>query len=70
MGHEALISDALAMSRLILDNGYSTEYAARIFDYSDGEQQVMPPPIPQPGVCGSEGPGTGSTMTRPTGSES
>jgi hypothetical protein len=28
------------MSRLILDNGYSTEYAARIFDYDNGEQQV------------------------------
>jgi hypothetical protein len=38
-----LINDALAMSRLILDNGYSTDYAARIFDHANGEQQVMPP---------------------------
>jgi hypothetical protein len=39
---ENVIRDAVAMSRLILDNGYSTEYGARVFDYSNGEQQVMP----------------------------
>lgn len=39
------LSEALAMSRLVLDNGYSFEYAARIFDYSDGEQQIMPASI-------------------------
>lgn len=42
-----VIRDAVAMSRLILDNGYSTEYAARIFEYDEGEQQVMPIPIVQ-----------------------
>jgi hypothetical protein len=47
---DQVISDALAMSRLILDNGYSTEYAARIFDYANQEQQVMPAPMPQPGT--------------------
>jgi hypothetical protein len=36
------ITDAVAMSRLVLDNGYSTEYAARIFDHANGEQQIMP----------------------------
>jgi hypothetical protein len=47
---DGVISDALAMSRLILDNGYSTQYAARIFDYANQEQQVMPAPMPQPGA--------------------
>ena len=37
-----VIRDAVAMSRLVLDNGYSTEYAARIFDYANGEQQITP----------------------------
>ena len=27
------------------DNGYSTQYAARITDYEDGEQRVMPRPL-------------------------
>jgi len=44
---ENVIRDAVAMSRLILDNGYSTEYAARVFDYDSGEQQVMPIPLVQ-----------------------
>lgn len=44
---ENVIRDAVAMSRLILDNGYSTEYGARVFDYSNGEQQVMPIPTVQ-----------------------
>lgn len=43
---DRVIRDALAMSRLVLDNGYSTEYAARIFDYANGEQQIMPTPVP------------------------
>ena len=34
--------DALSLSRLVRDNGYSTEYAARITDYEDGEQRVVP----------------------------
>jgi|GEM_PF-2479113 len=45
---EGLISDALAMSRLVVDNGYSFEYAARIFDHEGGEQHVMPASVPQP----------------------
>jgi hypothetical protein len=35
------IYDALTLSRLVRDNGYSTEYAARIVDYEDGIQTVM-----------------------------
>jgi hypothetical protein len=37
-----LISDALAMSRLVLDNGYSYEYAAQVFDHEGGEQHIRP----------------------------
>lgn len=33
--------DALSLSRLIRDNAYSTQYAARIVDYDDGEQMVV-----------------------------
>ncbi|MBV9942156.1 MAG: hypothetical protein JO262_08535 [Solirubrobacterales bacterium] len=33
--------DALTLSRLVRDNNYSTEFAARITDYADGEQTVM-----------------------------
>jgi hypothetical protein len=37
-----VLNDALTLSRLIRDNGYSTEFAARITDYEDGEQRVVP----------------------------
>jgi hypothetical protein len=37
-----VLSDAVEMSRLILDNDYSYEYAARIFTHVDGQQHVMP----------------------------
>jgi hypothetical protein len=39
-GH--LLYYALVLSRLIHDNGHSLEYAARIVDHEDGEQQVVP----------------------------
>jgi hypothetical protein len=39
---DGLITDAFMMSRLVRDNAYSTEYAARIIDYDDGEQVVVP----------------------------
>jgi hypothetical protein len=39
---EGVIQDATAISRLVLDNGYSTEYSARVFDHANGEQQIMP----------------------------
>jgi hypothetical protein len=38
---DGVIWDALSLSRLIRDNGYSTQYAARIVDYEDGEQMVV-----------------------------
>jgi hypothetical protein len=34
------LADALQMSRLIRDNGYSMRFAARITDFADGEQTV------------------------------
>lgn len=38
---EGTLYDALSLSRLVRDNGYSTQYAARITDDEDGEQRVM-----------------------------
>jgi hypothetical protein len=34
------LSDALMISRLVRDHGYSLQYAARITDYDDGQQMV------------------------------
>jgi hypothetical protein len=33
--------DALTLSRLVRDNGYSTEYAARLLDYEDGQRCIV-----------------------------
>jgi hypothetical protein len=41
-----IVQSAIALSRLVLDNGYSTDYAARVFDYDNGEQQVVPLVVP------------------------
>jgi hypothetical protein len=38
---EGVVSDALTMSRLIRDNGYSMQFAARLADFADGEQTVV-----------------------------
>jgi hypothetical protein len=38
---DGVIYDALSLSRLVRDNGYSTEFAARITDYEDGLQTVL-----------------------------
>lgn len=38
---DGVLSYALSLSRLIRDNGFSMQYAARINDYEDGEQQVV-----------------------------
>ncbi len=32
----------MKLSRLVVDNGYTPEFAARIVDHADGEQQVIP----------------------------
>ena len=36
------LQDALALSRLIRDNGFSLQYAARVMDRADGEQVIRP----------------------------
>jgi hypothetical protein len=38
---EGVLGDSLSLSRLVRDNGFSKQYAARITDYEDGEQQVV-----------------------------
>ncbi len=38
---DGVLGDALSLSRFIRDNGFSKQYAARINDYEDGEQQVV-----------------------------
>jgi hypothetical protein len=45
---DEVLTDLLAMSRLIIDHGYSTEFAARVIERQDGEQSVMPVPGGQP----------------------
>jgi hypothetical protein len=45
---DGVLGDVLAMSRLILDNGYSNEFAARVIERENGEQTVMPLPGGQP----------------------
>jgi hypothetical protein len=32
----------MKLSRLVVDNGYTPEFAARVVDHADGEQQVIP----------------------------
>jgi hypothetical protein len=39
---EGVIITALQLSRLVRDNGYSPEFAARIVEHEDGEKQVIP----------------------------
>lgn len=38
---DGTLDDALTLSRLVRDNGYSTEYAARLIDYEDGQRCVV-----------------------------
>ena len=38
---DSTLDDALTLSRLVRDNGYSTEYAARLIDYEDGQRCVV-----------------------------
>jgi hypothetical protein len=37
---EGVLSDVLIMTRIVRDNGYSLQFAARIADFEDGEQTV------------------------------
>jgi hypothetical protein len=43
-GDEVLLA-CFTLSRLILDNAYSTEYAARVVEFSDGSSQIIPGPV-------------------------
>jgi len=47
---DGLLQHALMLSRLIRDNGYSTQYAARITDYEDEEKQIMYVPWSQDAI--------------------
>ena len=38
---DRVLWDGLVLSRLVRDNGYSTEFAARIADFQDGQQCVV-----------------------------
>jgi hypothetical protein len=38
---DGTLDDALTLSRLVRDNGYSTQYAARLLDYEDGQRCVV-----------------------------
>lgn len=39
---DGVVITALQLSRLVHDNGYTMEYAARIVEYADGQKQVVP----------------------------
>jgi hypothetical protein len=38
---DGVLGDALMLSRLVRDNGFSMQYAARVIDYEDGQQSVI-----------------------------
>lgn len=39
--HEHVLGDLLTLSRLIRDNGFSMQYAARVIEYEDGQRSVI-----------------------------
>lgn len=43
--HDQALLAALTLSRLILDNAYSTEYAARVVEFADDHVQIIPGPV-------------------------
>ena len=43
--HDRVLLAAFTLSRLILDNGYSTQYAARVVEFSDDHVQFIPGPV-------------------------
>jgi hypothetical protein len=63
---ERRIREAVAMSRLVLDNGYSFEYAARVFDHAGEEQQIMPAGLASPAPTACDELGTGCATARRT----
>jgi hypothetical protein len=40
--HDTVLRKVLLVSRLVRDNAYSTEYAARVVEHLDGSRQVIP----------------------------
>lgn len=42
--HDNRLYEAVVLSRLIVDNATSTEWAARIITFNDGHQQIVPAP--------------------------
>ncbi|MFN8160589.1 MAG: hypothetical protein U0R52_06030 [Solirubrobacterales bacterium] len=38
---DGTLDDALTLSRLVRDNGFSTQYAVRLLDYEDGQRCVV-----------------------------
>ncbi|HEY2333653.1 MAG TPA: hypothetical protein VGH58_01425 [Solirubrobacterales bacterium] len=38
---DGTLDDALTLSRLVRDHGYSTQYAARLIDYDDGQRCIV-----------------------------
>lgn len=50
--HDGVLYDCLKLSRLVRDNAFSTEYAARIADHEDGVQVIYTPNAEsKPGRC-------------------
>ena len=47
---DGVLRDALTMGRLIRDNGFSTQYAARITDFEGDQQQIMYVPNSQDAI--------------------
>lgn len=43
--HDDALLATFTLSRLILDNAYSTEYAARLVEFADGHIQIIPGPV-------------------------
>jgi hypothetical protein len=42
---DGVVNAAFILSRLVRDNAYSTQFAARVIDHADGAQQVIPGPV-------------------------
>jgi len=43
--HDRVLLAAFTLSRLIVDNGYSTEYSARVVEFADDHVQIIPGPV-------------------------
>jgi hypothetical protein len=43
--HDDVLLAGFTLSRLVLDNAYSTEYAARVVEFADDRVQIIPGPV-------------------------